>query len=211
MYRELSGDENELMAYWQCNESVGDTMFDRTIYANNGLLIGGVNWSTNAPPILPLWLSVPLDSANCLPDSTVVIEVIFNAAEIDSGDFYSNLLINSNDPVQPLINIPIHMLVSTTLDVRNEKLLPIEFNLYQNYPNPFNPTTTIKFQIPELSFVTLKVYDVLGSEIETLVNEEKPVGSYEIEFNATSFPSGVYFYQIKAGNFIQTKKMILLK
>ncbi len=100
----------------------------------------------------------------------------------------------------------------------DEPPLPFEFELAQNYPNPFNPSTTIKYQIPKLSFVTIKVYDVLGNEIVTLVNEEKPVGSYDIEFNATNLPSGIYFYQLRvypagggAGNFIQTRKMVLLK
>jgi hypothetical protein len=88
---------------------------------------------------------------------------------------------------------------------------PIEISLEQNYPNPFNPTTTIKYQIPERSFVTIKVYDVLGNEIETLVNEEKPAGSYEIEFNGTGLPSGTYFYQLQAGSFVETKKMVLMK
>jgi hypothetical protein len=85
------------------------------------------------------------------------------------------------------------------------------FQLDQNYPNPFNPSTTIKFQIPELSFVSIKVYDVLGKEITTLLNEEKSAGSYEIEFDGTGLPSGIYFYQLKIGSFIQTKKMALLK
>lgn len=89
--------------------------------------------------------------------------------------------------------------------------LPETFKLYQNYPNPFNPTTKIKFEIPERSFVTIKVYDVLGNEVETLVNEEKLIGEYEVEFDATGLPSGFYFYQIKAANFVETKKMILLK
>ncbi|MHA2032753.1 MAG: T9SS type A sorting domain-containing protein [Candidatus Kariarchaeaceae archaeon] len=83
--------------------------------------------------------------------------------------------------------------------------------LSQNYPNPFNPTTKIKFQIPELSFVTLKVYDVLGSEVATLVYEDKPAGSYEYEFNAAQLPSGIYFYRLQAGSFIETKKMVLMK
>jgi hypothetical protein len=103
------------------------------------------------------------------------------------------------------------VIVPVTGIAENETNLPIEYALKQNYPNPFNPVTTIKYQIPELSFVTLKVYDVLGSEIITLVNEEKPVGSYEVEFNAAGLPSGVYFYQLNAGEFINTKKMILLK
>jgi len=89
--------------------------------------------------------------------------------------------------------------------------LPTDFLLNQNYPNPFNPTTTIKYQIPELSFVRIKVFDVLGSEIVTLVNEEKPTGSYEVEFNATGLPSGIYFYRIQAGSFVKTKKMVFLK
>jgi hypothetical protein len=86
-----------------------------------------------------------------------------------------------------------------------------DYHLYQNYPNPFNPTTKINYQIPELSFVTLKVYDVLGSEVTTLVNEEKSVGSYEVDFDATSLPSGIYFFRLQAGPFVETKKMILVK
>jgi len=86
-----------------------------------------------------------------------------------------------------------------------------DFYLHQNYPNPFNPTTTIKYLIPELSFVALKVYDVLGNEIEILVNEEKLIGSYEVEFNAAVLPSGIYFYRLQAGSFVETKKMVLMK
>jgi hypothetical protein len=85
------------------------------------------------------------------------------------------------------------------------------FNLEQNYPNPFNPTTIINYQIPELSFVTIKVYDVLGNEIEILVNEEKPYGYYEVEFNADEITSGIYFYRLQAGSFVETKKMVLMK
>lgn len=86
-----------------------------------------------------------------------------------------------------------------------------DFELLQNYPNPFNPTTKIEYQIPEINFITLKVYDVLGSELITLVNEEKPVGTYEVEFDATGLPSGIYFYRFKAGSFVGTKKMVLMK
>ena len=89
--------------------------------------------------------------------------------------------------------------------------LPIKYELNQNYPNPFNPSTTIKYQIPELSFVIVKVYDVLGGEVATLVNEEKPIGNYEVEFDATGLSSGIYFYRLKAGDFVETKKMILMK
>jgi len=92
-----------------------------------------------------------------------------------------------------------------------------KFGLEQNYPNPFNPSTKIKFTIPftphraEGFFVSLKVYDVLGNEIETLVSEEKPAGSYEIDFSGSDLTSGIYFYQLKYGEFVESKKMILLK
>ncbi len=89
--------------------------------------------------------------------------------------------------------------------------IPTEFSLSQNYPNPFNPITTIRFTISDVRFTSLKVYDVLGNEIATLVNEEKPPGSYEVEWNASDFPSGIYFYRLTASTYSVTKKMILLK
>ena len=88
---------------------------------------------------------------------------------------------------------------------------PIEFALMQNYPNPFNPSTKITFQIPESGLVSLKIYDVLGIEIATLVNEEKNPGKYEVDFNASNLSSGIYFYTLRAGNFVSIKKMMLIK
>jgi len=93
---------------------------------------------------------------------------------------------------------------------------PKEFSLHQNYPNPFNPTTTITYQIPERGFVTLKVYDALGEEVSTLINEEKLAGRYEVQFTSHSvevrnLTSGIYFYQLKADEYSKTKKMILLR
>ena len=89
--------------------------------------------------------------------------------------------------------------------------VPTEFSLEQNYPNPFNPATIIKFTISDVRFMTLKVYDVLGSEVAILINEDKPAGTYEVEFDASSLPSGIYFYKLQAGSFVETKKMVLLK
>ena len=92
--------------------------------------------------------------------------------------------------------------------------LPEEFELFQNYPNPFNPSTNILFVIGSSyggSFVTLKVYDVIGNEVATLVNEYKPAGTYEVQFNGIDFPSGVYFYKLHSGNYTAVKKMILTK
>ncbi len=104
----------------------------------------------------------------------------------------------------------------TSVDSENDQIT--DFQLYQNYPNPFNPVTTIKYTIPSVTLsevegalITLKVYDVLGKEIATLVNEEKPAGAYKVEFGASNLSSGIYFYQIKSGSFIQTRKMMLIK
>jgi len=89
--------------------------------------------------------------------------------------------------------------------------IPTNFKLFQNYPNPFNPTTSIKYEVSSIANVKLAVYDILGREIETLVNEEKFPGEYEVKFNASNLPSGTYFYVLRAGNFSETKKMILMK
>jgi hypothetical protein len=102
-------------------------------------------------------------------------------------------------------------IVNSLVNVNSEKnLIAKSFVLENAYPNPFNPSTMIEYYIPENSFVTLKVFDILGNEVATLVNEIKNPGNYEVEFSAAGLPSGVYFYSLQAGDFVQTKKMILL-
>jgi hypothetical protein len=98
-------------------------------------------------------------------------------------------------------------------DVNDQHLAVNQYKLYQNYPNPFNPSTTISYQLSKAGFVTLKVYDILGNEVSTLVNEEKPAGVFNVEFRMQNLElsSGIYFYQLKAGNYVETKKMILMK
>ena len=96
-------------------------------------------------------------------------------------------------------------------DIIEVKAIPKQYELLQNYPNPFNPSTSIKFQIPGSSFVNIKVYDITGREVETLVNEEKSAGSYEVNFNTEGLSSGIYFYKLRTDNFTETKKMLLIK
>jgi hypothetical protein len=97
------------------------------------------------------------------------------------------------------------------VSVEEELTLPTEYVLEQNYPNPFNPSTVISYQLPVSSDVTLKIFDVLGNEVATLVDEYKPAGSYEVEFDASRLASGIYFYQLKAGEYTAVKKMLLIK
>ena len=101
--------------------------------------------------------------------------------------------------------------IGGTTSVETDIVLPKEFSLNQNYPNPFNPSTTIKYSLPVDARVQIIVYDILGKEVAELVNENKPIGNYEINFNASELASGIYFYKIQAGRFVETRKMILMR
>lgn len=89
--------------------------------------------------------------------------------------------------------------------------LPVEYSLNQNFPNPFNPETKIQYALPEDNYVTIKIYDVLGKEVITLINEFRSAGRYNVTFNGENFSSGLYYYKIESGNFSQVKKMILIR
>jgi hypothetical protein len=94
---------------------------------------------------------------------------------------------------------------------QSESSIPLKFQLFHYYPNPFNPTTTIRFSLPQRSHVTLKVFDVLGREVATLVNGELKTGQHSVVFDAKILPNGVYFYRLTAGPFVQQQKMIVVK
>jgi hypothetical protein len=96
-------------------------------------------------------------------------------------------------------------------DVQKEDDVPVAYSLKQNYPNPFNPSTTIEYSLPDNELVKIKVYDVLGNEITTLVNDIQSAGTYKVSFDAKNLSTGVYFYRISAGNFQEIRKMIFLK
>jgi hypothetical protein len=107
---------------------------------------------------------------------------------------------------------PVKLIIEqNTTDVPQEIQKPELFILYQNYPNPFNPTTTIRFSLPKREYVTLKIFDVLGREVATLVNEELNAGDYSLVFNANRLPNGIYFYQLTTKAFSQTKMMLMIK
>ncbi len=173
-----------------------------------------------------------------IPVNSIIIEYDDDSTlyvGTDAGVFFTQNLgtswyvLGTGLPNSPVFDInyhqPTHKLVagthgrslfeidlSTVTSSNNDKDLIVDnFKLYQNYPNPFNPTTTIKYSIPSDGFVKLSVFNSIGEEVSTLVNEFKPGGSYEVEFNADVLTSGVYFYRIQVGSFVKTKKMVLLR
>jgi len=123
----------------------------------------------------------------------------------------TDLYFKVTDADGAFIETTIPVIVDPSTGIDGEENHSLNYFLSQNYPNPFNPSTTIYYSIPELSNVVLKVYDVLGNEIAVLIIEEKSIGNYEIDFNATGLPSGIYFYKLQTGNFVETKKMVLLR
>jgi len=125
-------------------------------------------------------------------------EEVLNVTIFSSGGFETDF---------NLVTGPLTSVIDRDLDAN----IPTDITLYSNYPNPFNPATTIRFSIPEETFVTLKVFNTLGEEIITLINENIVAGNYEAKFDATGLPSGIYFYRLQVGGFIDTKKMMLLK
>jgi hypothetical protein len=116
--------------------------------------------------------------------------------------------VNGPDSLYVLYNIG-----GGTVGMQNEETeeIPTSYSLVQNFPNPFNPTTTIQFSLPQAGDVSLKIYNLLGEEVKTLVNEYKEIGNHSVQFNANNLASGIYFYRLQAENFVETKKMILLK
>ena len=119
---------------------------------------------------------------------------------------------NTSIKISALLFI-ILLAIITSCNSEEEKFdeLPTDYSLINNFPNPFNPSTKIRYSIPQSSKVVIKVFDILGNEIETLIDEQKPIGTYELTWYAENLPSGIYFYRLQAGTFVETKKMILMK
>jgi len=183
--------------------SLNASGFILDIVLNDSTIRSAVTWRNNY--YNPFTLE-PNDSAKLIfiyplwvPKFLVITETW-----VDSIIILNNSLNNGALAIHTLIDFP----VGIGNDIGS---LLLRFSLSQNFPNPFNPVTSIKYVVGSQQFVTLKVYDVLGNEIATLIDEEKPVGTYEVDFDGTGLPSGIYFYKLKANNYIQTKKMVLLK
>ena len=137
-------------------------------------------------------------------------------AQVDSTEifYYISATSNSGRTVTKPLVAPdgfYNFVVENSVTNFAENTQPEEFYLSQNYPNPFNPSTRIQYSVNSTQKIVLKVFDLLGGEVATLVNEQKPAGKYEVEFIGSNLPSGVYFYKLQAGSFVETEKMVLIK
>jgi hypothetical protein len=157
---------------------------------------------------------------NDTPAQYKILNSVFSNGGSVSGSGANQIISTIGEPIVGTSGNSINQIQSgfrysedaiTGVERNNRNSIPTEFQLMQNYPNPFNPTTTIIFDLPKQSHVILKIYNILGQEVKTLVNETKNPGSYHLNFNATELASGVYIYRIRAGEFTSTKKMMLIK
>jgi uncharacterized Ntn-hydrolase superfamily protein len=148
-------------------------------------------------------LSSVIDNGNGTYEATITSPIAIGT------DTVSSKIISGSDTISVLQKAVITYINPTSIN--EESNHPAKFYLYQNSPNPFNPSTKISWQSPVSSWQTLKVYDVLGNEVATLVDEFKPAGKYEVEFDTNGITTGIYFYKLQVGNFIETKKMVLIR
>jgi len=186
------------------NVAVGDTLIDSVAVKNTGtgdLMISSISSSN-------LFFSVSPSSGTIPPDSTARFYVRFSADTLATSQqgvllFYHN---SSTSPDSVILMADVVTGISNP-----EEIIPQKLILKQNYPNPFNPTTSIEFTIPNAEFVTLKIYNILGEEVFTLVSEKLDAGKYNYEWDGSSIASGIYLYKLEAGNFVKMKKMVLMK
>lgn len=190
----LSDGWNHKIAFVCSDENGEEFAFLTNTYANQTQHFDSVFADFSNPiKILP--------SSNFFFPITIKQIAITLGNDRQNGNIYSGFIYLDN----------LRIIYPELTEITNEISTPNNFSLKQNYPNPFNPTTAISFQLPVVSFVTLKVFDILGREVATLVNDKKSAGDYKVEFDASDLSSGVYFYRLTTGNFSSTKKLIVLK
>ncbi|MBL8008535.1 MAG: T9SS type A sorting domain-containing protein, partial [Ignavibacteria bacterium] len=158
------------------------------------------------------WVDENPTSGTIVPAGNQNVIVTFNSTGLTPNSSYAgNLNIGSNDPLRPVKTIRVRLNVGPT-DVQNNTLgIPSAFSLSQNYPNPFNPSTKISYAIPTEGLVRLSIYNILGRQVATLVNDFRRAGYYDADFNASDLASGLYFYKLESGSFTETKRMLLIK
>ncbi len=209
--------ENELLDHWDYNRAAFLHYMEQALYGIQGVVTDSLTGEPIAAKITIVGRD--FDGSEVYSDTTGrysrPIKAGTYTVQVEATDYRTKTVENVEvaDFETTELNIP---LVSIFVDVTDETN-PFVFRLSQNYPNPFNPTTTVQYSIPKLNGVetrystSLRVYNILGEEVATLVNKRQAPGNYTVQFDASNLPSGVYFYTLHAGDFVATKKMILMK
>ncbi len=188
--------------------------FDLNFWVRNiGADIGEVAISIDPGTVVPDYsLAVSPATFSLAPGDSQKVLLRIRPDNLPHNDFLLRVIINCTSPSgQTTFDKYIQFEIAAPTVVSGRAVLPMEFKLGQNYPNPFNPATTMCYQLPRTGHVSLTVYDVLGREVAILVNEVKQPGVYTVRWDAAGQPSGVYFYQLRAGNYIQVKRLVLIK
>ncbi len=185
-------------------------------YVDNPTTLAIMEAFLNALGLSPAWLSMTPSSGSVPAGQSAVVDVTLDATDLVAGTYNANLVIDSNDPINPEVTVPVSLSVDQAITDIGDDRTPVKFELFANRPNPFNPTTTIAYDLPRGVQVSLTIYDVQGREVRQLVNASQPAGRHSIVWDgrnssSTQVASGVYFYRLTAGEFVQTKKMVLLK
>ena len=201
-YRWIVGIEND-------DGTIGSEVNKYSPYIRDDIAVE-FNWAPLPEPLD--WISIDSALGTIAPYSNNQIEIIFDAENLDSGPHNAVLQLACNDPNNSLNTIPVAVNVVEPTEVSDtDEKPPYHFSLNQCHPNPFNASTTIRYSLLEFSRVSIEIYDILGRKIETINEGEIPAGEYQIIWNAENKPSGVYFYRIQAGDFSETKRMVLLR
>jgi Zinc carboxypeptidase/Secretion system C-terminal sorting domain len=203
-----------LPAHWNYNYRSFLNYMEKALYGITGMVKDSLTFQ---PVYARVFISGhDIDSSFVYSDSTfgkyyrLIYTGTYNLTFSAPG-YYTKTITGVYAKNDSTTNINVLLNPITTGISKNGNDIPSEYNLYQNYPNPFNPATTINYDLPNSGFVKLAVYNVLGKEIAVLVNEKQSAGKYVVQWDASSYPSGVYFYRIIAGDFTETKKMVMIK
>ena len=204
-YASMEGElQSNTLGIENSDGSIGLQIVHNAAYVANQLAVKII------PPVL--WLSVDPMSGMNFPDESSDFTVTFDASELEIGTYTGYLRIDSNDPDDPIVAVECTLLVDIPIGLDDEiSRIPSRFSLSQNYPNPFNPSTRISFDLPSDQQVSLRIYDLLGREVTTVLDKHMLAGFHRVEFDGSSMASGVYFYILKAGDFADSKRMVLIK
>ena len=200
----LSLDRDEIEVFLDSN----DLRTEQLAIGNNGE--SSLTYEISFEDGRPNWIILPSGSGEVGGESSENVSVIFRGNEAP-GVYTTNMILSTNDPESPEIVIPLTLFIDQETSADGFDDIPVSFELNQNYPNPFNPVTQITYSLPENADVLLEVYNIQGQLVATLVSQHQASGRHQVSFDASALSSGIYIYRLHAGDFVKSRKMMLVK